>query len=285
MATRSFSYSQSDLVVDLKDWVDDGRGGRTLDRHGRLEAVAQDIAIARAEAVSKAMMLFASARIWLGRSWTESSIAAGPARLQKTSALSVDAALGSGLANAALTAESFRQEAAHLLPGNLLINGHNSWDLIERDVKLPDAFRLSGELMEAFADTSSLPACFNKADSEAENGKPGLKVEFATAIRTMGHLLGEKASSVSHLHGAIQAGLKVWFESSHAIYRDAAARKLGRSKMATKEEKRSARYLESRVLAEYSRSLLVQNPTRLIEASSGLRETMRRTEDRVFSFN
>ena len=283
MATRSFSYSQSDLIVDLKDWVDDGHGGRTLDQHGRLEAVAQDIAIAKAEAVCKAMLLFAAARVWLGKHWTESSIAAGPARLQKTSALSINIAPGSGAANAPLTAHWFRQEAAHLLPGNLLINGHNSWDLIDRDVKLPDAFRLSGELMEAFADTSSLPACFNKADSEAENGKPGLKAEFATAVRIMGRLLGEKAGSVSHLHSAIRVGLARWFEQSHVIYRDAAARKLGRSQLATKDDKRSARYLESRVLAEYSRSLLIRNPLRFIESNSGLRETMRRTEERVFT--
>lgn len=266
MSARIFCYTKSESLVDLTLFQRDPDGIEYQVPHGRLEEVAQDIAIAKADAVCHLLLLLAAARVRLRSTWTESSITPGKARLQKTTATSL----------------SFQQEAAHLLPGNILINGDHTWDVVGKLDKQTDTVRLAVELMMAFADTCSLPACFNKADSQAENGKDGLKAEFAATVALMGRHLGWKPAGTHHLHSAIGIGLERWFLRSHAIYTDAARIKHERAKLAKDAQTRALRHLESRVLGEYARSLLIRNPLRHIQSNPALREALAKTRARIF---
>jgi hypothetical protein len=64
------------------------------------------------------------------------------------------------------------QQAAHLLPGQILIDGQTPWDLASGDTKV-------AAWQARFMVTSAVPASFNKADSAAEAN--GLKEAFRAA--------------------------------------------------------------------------------------------------------
>ena len=81
----------------------------------------------------------------------------------------------------------------------------------------------------------------------------------------------------------MRIGLEHWFLRSQVIYTRAAQIKRDRSRFETDAQLRLLRHLESRVLAEYARSLQIRNPLRHIQANAALREVLEKTRERVFS--
>lgn len=266
MGTREFAYGQSDWAEDLRRFETDDAGvGRLASKTGRLERIAQEVVLAKADAACEAMILLATTRLVLGPAWKESDISCGRAEVQKTTAMS--------------TLE-FRRQAAHLLPGNLRISGRSSWTMVDKYLPGQDGIRLSGHLRMVFANTISLPACFNIADSKAESGESGLKQAFADAVIIMGRSLGPNLKQATPFRLAVDAGLKHWFASVDLAYAAAADDKRAKAKdKSAPKATRERRMLEARVLSEYHRSCSIANPLRLIDNSDVLRALMQRQAD------
>lgn len=263
MGTRQFAYGSSDWAEDLRQFETDDAGVRRLaSATGRLERIAQEVVLAKADAACEAMILLATTRLVLGRYWKDSDIRCGRAEVQK---------------NTAVSTLEFRRQAAHLLPGNVQINGKSSWTLIERYLPGQEGIRLAAHLQMAFASTISLPPCFNIADSKAESGEAGLKKAFADAVIVMGRQLGPNLKQATPFRLAIDAGLKHWFAQVDIAYAAAADEKRAkaRDKTASKAA-RERRLLEARVLSEYHRSCRIANPLLRIYASESLATLLER---------
>ena len=268
MGTRQFAYGPSDWAEDLRRYETDDAGVRRLTSEtGRLEQIAQEVVLAKADAACEAMILLATTRRVLGPVWKDSDISCGRAEVQKTTAVS--------------TLE-FRRQAAHLLPGNLQINGRSSWTLIEKHLPGQAGIRLGGHLRMAFANTISLPACFNIADSKAESGEAGLKQIFAAAVIVMGCQLGPNLKQATPFRLAVDAGLKHWFARVDLAYAAAADEKRAKARdRSAPKATRERRTLEARVLSEYHRSCRIANPLLRIYANEALATLLERQADTV----
>lgn len=257
MGKRVVAYGPSEWREDLRLNDRTTASGRPPLATGLLEIAAQDVVLAKADAVSAAMILLAALRMRMGKDWREADIRCTAAAVQKTTAVSDD---------------DFRRQAAHLLPGNLTISGDDSWDVAERTLGGRAGQRHAAHLQMLFADTLDLPACFNVADSQAEGSDLGLKPAFAEAVRVMGRHLDPARPGQQTFRDGIAAGLGFWFHGTDAIYGHAARQKWLRARdPGLGRPARERRVLEARVLAEYQRSARIANPLRHIEHDAGLR--------------
>jgi hypothetical protein len=141
--------------------------------HG-LEAAAEEVAIARGECIAEALFHMAAIRS-LQRA---PGAAAAPVTCSRAHVQDRSAAADN--------------QAAHLLPGQILVQGQPVWLLTEKPPTGTDraqAQRLSLRTQMTFARTNNLPAIFNKADSQAEQmaaeAGRGLKLLFADSVHIL----------------------------------------------------------------------------------------------------
>lgn len=233
--SRTRLYGVSGRVVDLGP-----------DREN-LVPLAEDVAIERAVMVAEALFAMAAIRSLHDDAATgrKASVQCVAARVQQCSA-----------------AEG--QQAAHLLPGQILVNGRLVWDLaITSDPELTSDVRsIQLRLVECFAKTNVLPALFNRADSEAEGTGVGtpherLKPLFGAVVEDMWRSL--ETSPDARLvvdRKTVLAALGTWFSQISKVYLDAAARKADRGRLD-----------EARVLVTYGDSFKVASPARFVESN------------------
>jgi hypothetical protein len=209
-----------------------------------LVPIAQDIAILRGRAVAETMFHIAAIR-----------------SLQPVSAGSAAAHVTCQAAHVQSCSATEGQQAAHLLPGQILIGGHPVWALAATTTRElhGDVDRLKQQTMLCFALTNVLPALFNRADSEAEG------TGATAAVQTLKPLFGEVVGSLwrgAHVHparplvidrAAVDTALQRWFREVSAVYRDAAGRKAARQRLD-----------EARVLTTYADSFQVANVMRFV---------------------
>lgn len=214
-----------------------------------LAPIAQEIAVDRARAVAEVMCHLAAIR----------SLQTGP-----NGAMAI---VTCEAATAQDTQAQFGQQAAHLLPGTIKVSNRDVWELAD-----PNLFpalqgqivRLQAATQMSFGETNVLPACFNRADSQAEvmAGGGGLKQLFGEVV---GHLWANAVTDPSRplaIDGeAIFEALRSWYHQVNAVYAEAAERKTNAwisadGAAATNTEERE---LEGRVLEQYAYSLGIQS--------------------------
>ena len=243
--SREKNYSTSTLDVDL-------------DSGTNIIPIAQDVAIGRAQLVSESMCLMGAIRSIQPESSPSSSsalITCHRAAVQDVSAMS-------------------GQQAAHLLPGQISVNGIYVWNFADpsyaSSIAQTELLRLKQQTKLAFAKTNVLPAIFNRADTEAEGTSSAtqhrLKHEFG---RSVGQLWKNSSSSPSSTiaidRDAVIESLRHWFSVARTTYQMAAQRKIDRADSQSGKS-RQRRELEARVLETYANSFDVKNVTRFLHA-------------------
>lgn len=235
--SRSVLYGSSIRLVD----VNAGQGS--------LECVAEDVAIHRGQVVAETMFHLAAIR-----------------SLQTAPELGARAVVTCEKASVQVSTAQEGQQAAHLVPGQILVGGRYVWDLAtHRDPKIQgEVTRLKQQTQLCFAWVNVLPAAFNKADSEAE-GRGGesaserLKPLFGAVVQDFWRTaIVDPKRPLTIDRKAALAALGAWFTQVTLVYQDAAARKAVRG-----------RAEEARVLLTYARSFRVTNPGRFVAARSG----------------
>jgi hypothetical protein len=233
--TREMNYGPSQRLLDL---------GPNLQN---LVPVAQDVAIARGQLVAQVLFEIAAIR-----------------SLQLTAAHPECAIVTCVAAHVQTSSAQHQQQAAHLLPGQIMIGAEPVWML----AKHPDAAlsaevsRLAHQTRMCFAWTNVLPALFNIADSEAEGtGRVGaaqtLKPLFASIVQTLWKTARvDPAQPLTIDRAATLTALRRWFEQVTRVYLDAASRKAARG-----------RQDEARVLTTYADSFKVANVGRFVLAN------------------
>lgn len=223
--------------------------------------VAQDIAILRGEAITEALILASVVRHLPGGTASSTDLI----RCQAAAVQSMSASGG--------------YQAAHLLPGQITVNGSYLWKLADPN-KVPITLRspviaLQSQIEMAFADTRKLPACFNRADSEAEGRSDvpeRLKDEFGKALGTLWQRAGNFQNNDLIVDmKALKAGMESWFQSCNRIYSDASNRKKTKAMQAS-GAKKAEREKEALVLKTYADSFLVVNVMRFL--NSGISATL-----------
>ncbi len=233
--SRTKVYGRSRQVIHLGE-----------DRE-RVVPIAQDIAIARGAQVAEALFDMAAIR----------SLQTDPRHGANASVLCERAQVQACSAKGG-------QQAAHLLPGQIVVNGLPVWELARTaDPALAsDVGKLQARTQMCFAATNVLPALFNKADTEAEGrGVPTptqrLKPLFGTVVQGMwrqARVAAELPLCVDR--SAVETALRSWFMRISDVYLDAAGRKA------------EAQHLdEARVLVTYADSFKVANPGRFIDSN------------------
>ena len=246
---REKIYSVSTRHVDL------GRGQQNL------TALAEDVAIQRGAMVAEVLFHIAAIRSLHPQR--------GGDIVQCVAAWVQDMGASSG------------QQAAHLLPGQILIATVPVWQLAQVPAGAPadsatplqaDVLRLAQQTQVCFAKTNVLPALFNRADSQAENsaqdrGFAGLKELFRLAVQNLwSNVRVDAASPLAIDRAAVLASLKIWFRQINEVYDMASARKQEAARVAHDSNTKAAREDEARVLAVYADSFKVANPARFVEA-------------------
>jgi len=225
------------------------KSGRQVDLGANREnliQIAQEVAIERGAQVVESLFAMGAIR----------SLHAGPAARHAT-----------------ITCEKARvqsygakrgQQAAHLLPGQILVDGIPVWELarsrspeLSREVEV-----LKLRTQMCFADMRVLPALFNRADTEAEGtGKDGaaaaerLKPLYGSVVQAMWRSVEvhPEAPLVVDRKG-VQQALGGWFERVRQVYHEAADRKAARGRIE-----------EACVLTTYADSFHVGGVARFIE--------------------
>lgn len=234
-------------------------------KNERLVPLAQDVAIQRGVAVAETLFNIAAIR----------SLHGGAASLRPAKIECV-------LASAQDRSATCGQQAAHLLPGRITVDGKSVWEL----ARVPSTAAVTARVLAlledrteaGFARTSVLPAVFNRADSQAEAmvGAGGLKPLLAEAVRWM--WLNARVDPLRPLHvdgqTAIHA-LGLWFRHINRVYELAAARKVQAFNRASQAGSGSAgdRELEGRILAVYAESFEVAQPARFVNAHAAFLRT------------
>jgi hypothetical protein len=225
--------------------------------HG-LEAAAEEIAIARGECIAEALFHMAAIRsLQRAPGAAAALVTCSRAHVQDRSAAADN-------------------QAAHLLPGQILVQGKPVWLLAEEPPTGTDraqAQRLSLRTQMTFARTNNLPAIFNNADSQAEQmaaeAGRGLKLLFADSV----HILWASARVDTQRpfavdRRAVLSSLGDWFTKVNGVYRSAAERKQLAAPSAG--AKKSQRLEEARVLKVYADSFKVAaDPSRFVRSHLG----------------
>lgn len=231
-------------------------GTSQLDVSGAsLTSLAEDFAIRRGQEVSEAICHIATLRSAIQPS---SGFGKG-ASIRCTAAQVQDSRATRGVHGP--------QQAAHLLPGTISVNGTNIWDLPTRAFA-PDlsANQLQIQLVrikQSFAKTQVLPADVNRADTEAEGksdgGEDRLKPIFAECIKRLwSNSKYVTGSQLAVDRSAMLMALSYWFSMANDAYAQAANRKRIRAESAT-GERRNRRMNEFKVLETYANSFKVVN--------------------------
>jgi hypothetical protein len=236
-----------------------GNASSTARSQHSLRTVAEDIAIERGECVAEAFFHMAAVRS-LYPGLRAPIVTCRGASVQDQQA--TDGA-----------------QAAHLLPGQILIGAQPIWALAEAapqtGLGASELGRLSPRLQMCFAKTNSVPAHFNRADSRAERmaaaAGGGLKRLFADAVRS----LWENARTdvarplVVDRDNAIRA-MGLWFSSVNGVYRAAEQQKRAAAAREREPAARERRNDEADVLAAYADSFRVAaEPTRFVRSHLG----------------
>jgi hypothetical protein len=221
-------------------------------------ARAQDVAIQRGQMVAETLFHIAAIRSLPGVP-AAATIACEAAKLQDTKA-------------------QFGQQAAHLLPGAIAVNGTYVWDLAQPQ-RLPgplaaDVVRLQAQTMWCFAKTTVLPAYVNRADSEAERSTEehgaGLKELFGMVVQEFWSSARVQPDAPFVVdRTAIMKALGRWFTRVNLVYTHAARRKVDKARGAiggTQGVVHKARMREARVLKTYADTFVVQTPERFVAA-------------------
>ncbi|MEZ6129022.1 MAG: hypothetical protein R3C59_10085 [Planctomycetaceae bacterium] len=251
---REYAYGSSRQSVDL------GPGNE------RLEVVAQDVAMARGRVVVEVACHIAAIRSLQkeARYGSGATVSCVKAKVQDTKG-------GSG------------HQAAHLLPGQIMIGGQPVW--LRADGKLvdhslqQDVLRLEFRTITAFAETKVLPAAFNRADSQAE------RISAASGVLGLTHLFGQSMGRLWTTartdpkrpmcidQKAVMAALEFYFSSAKEVYAAACRQKRQAGAVAGRRGNPAAedrRELEARVLETYHSSLSVVAGGGFIRSHMGL---------------
>jgi hypothetical protein len=166
-------------------------------------------------------------------------------------------------------------QAAHLLPGQILVGGRPVWQLAipPTPARQAQAQRVSLRTQMCFARTNNLPATFNRADSQAEvmaaAAGRGLKQEFADSVQLMwasSRVDAQRPFAVDR--SAVLRGLGDWFTKIGRVYQAAARQK--RLAAAGAGPKRQDRLDEAEVLHVYADSFSVAaDPSRFVRSHLG----------------
>jgi hypothetical protein len=167
------------------------------------------------------------------------------------------------------------QQAAHLLPGQISVNGTNVWELADNrfapSIAASELLRLQLQTKLTFARTNVLPAEFNRADTEAEGTGSStdfrLKHEFGRAIGGLWKNARSGPSGIVTLdRDAVVESLRHWFAAANVAYEMAAQRKAERAATASGLA-RARREAELRVLETYANSFDVKNVSRFLHSN------------------
>jgi hypothetical protein len=225
-----------------------GPSGRLVELgpdHANLVPLAQDVAIQRAVCVVEALFLIGAIRNLQGASGSARAVVqCVAAHVQSCSA-------------------QYGQQAAHLLPGQILINSQPVWLLAttQQSSLASEVVRLKQQTMMCFAATNVLPALVNRADSEAEGTGAGtateaLKPLFGQVVQELWHTARARAERpLSVDRDAVFNALQRWFSQISPVYSEAAGRKAERKRLD-----------EARVLSTYADSFRVANVARFVMA-------------------
>ena len=238
---RNVAYPQSHRVIDLGP------------NNDRLEAIAEEIAIDRGRAIVEVACHMAAIR-----------------SLQSSAKLGANARITCVKASVQDTKARSGHQAAHLLPGQIKVNGRPVWLLANPRTADPSirqaVTRLQLQTIAAFAETNVLPSAFNRADSQAEriaasSGVPGLKRLFAMTTEQMWKSCRVDSDHVPGIdRKAIFRMLGDYFTGASRVYAAACERKMNAWVKADHRGKSSSaerRELEARVLQAYHFSLKI----------------------------
>ncbi|APR86559.1 Hypothetical protein A7982_11908 [Minicystis rosea] len=221
-------------------------------------AIAQEVAIQRGALMTEVFLHMAAIRSLVGPSRP-----AGDAEIQCVAAHVQDMRAQSG------------QQAAHLLPGQILIGGRPVWELVPAhasSLSVYESIRLEQQTKLCFAKTNVLPAIFNRADSQAEvmarrASVQGLKELFGAAVLEMwSSARVDVARPLVIDREAALRGLQMWFEQVTPVYEEAAQRKHDAWLAAQTQRSAENRALESRILSIYADSFKVVSVARFAQA-------------------
>jgi hypothetical protein len=174
---------------------------------------------------------------------------------------------------------SFGDQAAHLLPGQILVDARPIWDFVTLQpgsaVTPNDVGRLGPSLQMCFARTNSVPAHFNRADSQAEwmaaSAGRGLKDLFADSVNLMWvNARVDPARPLVVDRANVIRAMGHWFAAVNGIYQS--AERLKRTAAASERDPaaRQRRTDEADVLAAYADSFRVAaEPTRFVRTHLG----------------
>lgn len=227
---------------------------RQVDLGGNLVPLAEDVAVQRATLVGETFFHLAAIR-----------------SLQFAPATGVAAIVQCVAARVQDTSAQNQQQAAHLLPGTLLVAGVPVWELAKvpagSTVAADEVQRLGLQTKVCFSKTNVLPAEFNRADSQAEAkvGGAGLKGLFAETARRLWSTARVVPTQPLYIdRSATLTALKSWFDAIGGIYEAAADAKLV---AAGNEGGASSRELQAAVLRAYARSFKIANVARFAHSA------------------
>jgi hypothetical protein len=229
----------------------------TLEPGDRLDpiATAQEVAIARGQLVAEAFFHIAAIRSLPNAPPKDADVACVKAELQDTTA-------------------QYDQQAAHLLPGSIVVHLRPVWEWADpaapgvAPAVARDVLRLEQQMMWCFAKTTVLPAIFNRADSQAEgraSSTDTLKPLFGQTVRQLWS--GARATAPLTVdYDAVVAALRTWFGHVNVVYQHAATRKDEAARRASGDPARQReRAQEALVLRTYANSFAVANVGRFVE--------------------
>ena len=224
---------------------------------GGLHAAAEEIIIARGECVAEVFFHMAAIRSLQ----PEPGAAAAPVTCSRAHVQDRSAAAGN--------------QAAHLLPGQILVSGKPVWQLANPPTAAAraQAWQASLRTQACFARTNNLPAIFNRADSQAEQmaaaAGRGLKLQFADSVQLMwasSRVDAQRPFAVDR--SAVLRGLGDWFTKVGGVYRAAARQK--RLAAPSAGGRRQDRLDEAEVLQVYADSFSVAaDPSRFVRSHLG----------------
>jgi hypothetical protein len=252
---RDFAYTNS---------LDAGRDALETN----FEGTAEDIAIKRAEAVVAAFFHMAAVR------------SLHPGEAAKSKRISCERA------HVQLAGAATGFQAAHMLPGQILVDNRLVWDLVPDGT--PGKERLQGQLLECFGMVHVLPPAFNRADSMAEGaahkeGHSNLKSLFGKTVQKMWSTARVDARYPLAIdRKAMMNSLKEWFDTISEIYLDASQRKDDKAQTAQRRgdaARASRRMDEALILTTYARSFKIASVERFVSSKPPLQALSQRYHD------
>jgi hypothetical protein len=238
--SREHAHSTTGMELDLERDTD------------RLLALVEDAAIARGAAVSAAMFHMAAIR-----------------SLQRTKVQGANASVQCVAARVQDRGGAEGYQAAHLVPGAILVNGTPVWDLVPATSGA--MLRLQLQTKEVFAETRVLPAAANRADSQAEgdgspNSRTTLKNLFGAQVQVMwasNRFVASRPLAIDR--AGVLFALTGWFSGLNRAYELAAVLKRQAEATEGDAKARARRALEAAVLETYARSFKIANVARFVE--------------------